>query len=636
MTFGSRVVLHLTWVLPVAFWAGSTSFDPPKILLWSLAVAAWLAAARPAVITAGAGALPLLAAAAGASLLTGGPGVILGLRTVLMLLLAAATAAAVAQADADGRRRFLWGLQAGGALTAAVALLQAAGLVPGVVPTVYLKPGIGLLGNPNYVSGLAAALWWPAALLAVRSRGAARAAALLVLALHGAVLAVNGAAGPVAAVAGAGLLMLPAWIVGARKRTAVAASLAAAALPVAVLASLAFGAAGALDLGPIRNLDVMRANDGELRIANWAAAVHMVVQAPVLGVGAGRYSLHWLEVRSNLDLPTPPAPIALRAHNETLQWLAETGLVGAAALVVALVLLAIAGRRQAAHGEDGLSACAALAGLTTMALHAAVSFPLHLPATGLAAAVYAGLLGGRPGPLRRTGAWMVTGWLAAVALVALAGREFAADLDLARGRRELAAGHPAGAVAAFDRGLDTALWPGTARLLRAQALRAVGRRDAARADAELSFAERPSYEAMLLLAEEAIDRGAPADAARRLDTLERCRPPVAVQRELRYLRAYAAIRGGADGLAHRQLEALLADAPGYPRALLALGYIAARAGRDAEAAVRYGAAVAAIEAQLADPALAGQQVQLRGMLDIARRALASVGPDAAGPEEQQR
>ncbi len=623
MTLGRHAFLHLTWVLPVAFWPGSTSFDPPKFLAWTVAVAVWLATVRALPLAPAAGGLLALAAAALAGLAAPAPSPPHALRVAGALLIAAVTLAAAAQGDTPLRRRLLWGLQAGGLFNGVIVLLQAAGAVPGTPDTVFMARGIGCLGNPNYASALAAALLWPAFLFLLDGDKRERIIAGACIITHAGVLAANGASGPVAAVVAAGLLSGPAWFARRRLQRRDAADLAVAAFVTAAVAGAAFGIAGALGWQPVRELPLLQANDGELRLANWAAATSMIEASPVLGVGAGQFGHAWLDHRPLLDMDTPPAPIPLRAHNEALQWIAETGLVGAAVLVLVLVIVAASARRHL-RAEDGTVGFAALAGLTTLAIHASVSFPLHLPATGLVAAVLLGVAADRPRELKLRMPGRLALAAAAMVLALGASREFRADHRIASGRSLLAAGKAQAAAHRLQQGIEDAVWPGLGRLHLAQALRAVGGQGPIRATLEQGLRDRPSYESIALMAEDDIEHGRFTEAGRQLDRLAACRPPYAVELEIRYLQAYAALRGGDDVGARRVLGALLEDVPEYPRAHLALGYIAARQGDLTEAAGHYRRALAAITSQLDGPHDPLDRPRLRGMLEVARRALASV------------
>ncbi|MFN0120894.1 MAG: O-antigen ligase family protein [Blastocatellia bacterium] len=111
----------------------------------------------------------------------------------------------------------------------------------------------------------------------------------------------------------------------------------------------------------------------------WRDTLKMIAARPLLGVGLGAYATAWPMYSESDELNVS------QAHNDYLQVLADTGLVGAA---LALCFLALAFRAiwRASHAADPLIAgmaagCgAALAGLLT---HSVFDFNLQLPSTSL-------------------------------------------------------------------------------------------------------------------------------------------------------------------------------------------------------------------------------------------------------------
>lgn len=82
-----------------------------------------------------------------------------------------------------------------------------------------------------------------------------------------------------------------------------------------------------------RGADALARSAGE-RIENWRAAIAILVEHPVVGVGLARFAPAYLPVRGE------HANVTRYAHSFPLQWLDETGLVGGALLVVAVALVA--------------------------------------------------------------------------------------------------------------------------------------------------------------------------------------------------------------------------------------------------------------------------------------------------------
>lgn len=157
------------------------------------------------------------------------------------------------------------------------------------------------------------------------------------------------------------------------------------------------------------------------RGAAWSSALRMFAANPLLGVGFGQFEAHSFRYLRAEELAERGRVLGLEtgfgeAHNELLQFLAETGLVGLGLLGGSL-WYALRARRRAAGGgtQEGRSTTSSASSarlLPGAALLAAASvlslfqFPLHLAAIAAQWAVVAALL--LPPlpvpPLRRAGA----------------------------------------------------------------------------------------------------------------------------------------------------------------------------------------------------------------------------------------
>jgi len=111
-------------------------------------------------------------------------------------------------------------------------------------------------------------------------------------------------------------------------------------------------------------------------------AVKMLEDYPLFGTGAGTFYTAFTRYRGH-DIPD----FYDHVHNDYIQFLAETGLVGLAlalglpAFALALAVLALARRRDPlARGF----AFAVLMGLCSIGIHSAVDFNLQIPANALA------------------------------------------------------------------------------------------------------------------------------------------------------------------------------------------------------------------------------------------------------------
>lgn len=139
-----------------------------------------------------------------------------------------------------------------------------------------------------------------------------------------------------------------------------------------------------------------------IRLFDWQIGLEMARDRPVLGVGLGEYKLSYLPHKAQVwaegwtqEFADSHVPPAAQAHNDYLQWAAETGILGLLALFFVLGHLAWMGLWG--FLRDPMPTCrflrlAVLAGLGTVGAHAFVDFPFHLPASALATAALVGVL----------------------------------------------------------------------------------------------------------------------------------------------------------------------------------------------------------------------------------------------------
>lgn len=204
---------------------------------------------------------------------------------------------------------------------------------------------------------------------------------------------------------GAGVLTGLAWQTGSAAATAACAALVLVGLVVLVLprvvrwlpwaavAVLLLGIAGTLALaGGAAEGGQVGSALSERRVVLWAEALDLTRAEPALGVGVGGFAE---------QAPTAVADRDARwAHSAWLQQAAETGLPGAALLVL-LALAAVLG-----VGRAGRSASSTLAGAAVAAvlLQASIDYVLHFSAVAVLTSLLAGIastpLGHEP---RRTG-----------------------------------------------------------------------------------------------------------------------------------------------------------------------------------------------------------------------------------------
>jgi hypothetical protein len=141
-----------------------------------------------------------------------------------------------------------------------------------------------------------------------------------------------------------------------------------------------------------RSLLVVEGVDGNSRWDLWASTVSSWQRSPVVGSGLGSYR----EVIS-IDKPATGGSVLEQAHNDWLEWLSTTGVVGAAALAVFLFWIAAELHPSHVRSQrfEFRYAMAGLAlALVATALHEAVGFGLQTPLNRLLVACWIGMLWG--------------------------------------------------------------------------------------------------------------------------------------------------------------------------------------------------------------------------------------------------
>lgn len=404
------------------------------------------------------------------------------------------------------------------------------------------------------------------------------------------------------------------------------------------------------------------ANHGRTREIDWFTGLEMFATNPWNGVGLGNYKVEFLEYKSRFleqsDNPRYEKPIvrAEQAHNDYLQALAEMGSIGGLAIVACFVLAVVAfwKRMRALPPADvrRLELLGLLAGLVVALAHAAVSFPFHLPASGLAFATllgvssstYFGDAATRRLRLRASKTRLVAcAGLALLLVVALGiGWELRSQILFARGRAlnesgrlQESAESLEASVSALPASPRRHLWLSDVELLLAEQARSDGDLDAsvdwltlAIDHARLSQRALPSEETYLSLAGLALRLGDTTLAHESLSTLLRSRPYRTVEANARYLRAVLNAQEGEYEAAKQELRDLMVDFPAQAQASILLGDLLVREGDTAEAHRIHEAGLAAVmrelernEADLADAAqreiedLERERRQLLGLLD---------------------
>jgi hypothetical protein len=136
----------------------------------------------------------------------------------------------------------------------------------------------------------------------------------------------------------------------------------------------------------------------------WKEAAGAFSDRPILGWGAGSFPVtHLLYRRDTLSVRQP--------HSVPLQWLAETGLVGALLALLAFGLLIAAvtvAVRRVSDPRRRLLMAAMLGGGIAWAVHAGYDWDWDIPAVTLPAMLLMGVLAGAAAPRRGPAPWTTT------------------------------------------------------------------------------------------------------------------------------------------------------------------------------------------------------------------------------------
>ena len=311
------------------------------------------------------------------------------------------------------------------------------------------------LHNPNVLAAVLLLTVGPAAGLAVGARG--RAGRLLGLAcLVPAAVALPLTFSRAAYVSPGGLVVLAAVAMPRDRRGSGLAALGALVVPLLLVAVVAHGV-----LLRVHTISVQGGGDVASRLFGWGDALAIWAAHPILAAGPG--GLQALCARHHtvgdargtymrIDIPGSP-------DNAPLQWLAQTGLVGVAALLAAIGIAVVAawrGRRRfgpyAAAGAPLAAAVLAMAAPGTAGGHGVRAADRGAAGRGVGDP---GRIGGQVGPVgSKVGRGLLGAGLvvAGVALARGLHAAWAPQVDFARGWARMQAGHPRAAPRAAGAG----------------------------------------------------------------------------------------------------------------------------------------------------------------------------------------
>lgn len=126
------------------------------------------------------------------------------------------------------------------------------------------------------------------------------------------------------------------------------------------------------------------------RVSIWSDTLSMASERPIAGWGLDTFGWAFANFRT-----APRSSVAMHAHDEYLEVLAETGLIGAALALAFLVLLmrsGVARLRAATRGSEQALRLGAVAGWTATLVYSLTDFPTIIPAISIVLAVLAGLM----------------------------------------------------------------------------------------------------------------------------------------------------------------------------------------------------------------------------------------------------
>lgn len=291
-------------------------------------------------------------------------------------------ALAAACASEEARRMVLKSALGAAMLASAYAVVQAAGLDP-LLPANELPAGraVSTLGNPVFL-GAYLTVWFPVAVHWALGEKTDRAFGLAAAALIGAGLLASVSRGAWLASAAGALLYL--GLTGRLRAPRWSASRWLAA-------ALAAAAAGAWTTRALLRRSALNLSFGAERLEIWKSAWRIFLRHPWLGAGPDAFEQGLRLTRTEELVRQMGQGYRLgHAHNDLLQALATTGLVGLAAYLWLLVSAAAAARRACA-AEPGRGRNAALAaGLAALLINLQLNIA-SLPAY-VSAALAAGLL----------------------------------------------------------------------------------------------------------------------------------------------------------------------------------------------------------------------------------------------------
>ncbi len=363
--------------------------------------------------------------------------------------------------------------------------------------------------------------------------------------------------------------------------------------------------------------DLWARKSGAIRAWDWWVGYEMWRDHPLFGVGLGGYKIFFVPYKPKF-LASPrgegyafPFPRADQAHNEYVQVAAELGTVGFAVFLGGLGLLTYLGLGRLGRLKEAQRKWELLllgGGLITVFVHAAPTFPLHLPASSLAFVVLLGLaLSPRYGPFgdlraflrkRRRLALAIPLSVLALGVAVLAGRDIVADGYLLSAQAAYYLGDLKGAEAQITRAVALDFCPRVSLYWYGLIKAELGKMEEARAALEGCLNRYRPESLYSNLAAVYLQLGQPEEAKALLLELLATIPLADMAQDARYYLAVAELQRGDLLAAKNWLDEILRVNPEHERAWILLGEIQRRRYLWAEAKDAFQRALRVIDAKL--------------------------------------
>lgn len=336
---------------------------------------------------------------------------------------------------------------------------------------------------------------------------------------------------------------------------------------------------------------VWEENSGWIRAWNWWIGYEMLRAHPFIGVGLGDYKLEFLEYKARFK-ETPRGefydfymPRAIQAHNDYVQLVAELGIVGLIAIGFFLAVL-ISGAwkflKASVEPERRLWVLALSAGSVALMAEAFFSFPLHLPASEMNLLLFIALLHTRPLLTPEPSITLSTKKLRlvlsassvviALVIIALAVRDWIADLYLDSAEIEFQRRNYALAQSALEQSVALDLAPGKALYYLGLIYAERGQTERAIEMLERSLKSYPAENTYFQLATLDVELKQFDRARRRLEKLLSLVPDPLMQLEADFMRrVIIPLQQGERDLVWVEISKFLQEHPDYARAYLVRG-----------------------------------------------------------------